>query len=151
MEPQAYFFNRNTGSSEIMSKSDFFQNIYPEIIHNETPREGIVPLTSNSGNIKPETNRDHFSKGIKIRNSHSSTASELHLKWVEENEELQQLIIELKKKLSLQVQPDYPSEELLLSAEHLCKSFSNLIIQVASPARKTEVGGNSLSGLSDLP
>ncbi|XP_034287567.1 uncharacterized protein LOC117673943 [Pantherophis guttatus] len=149
IEPQVYFLTRNTGSSEIISKSDFFQNTYPEVTHNEIPREGIGPLTNNSRNIKPETNRDHFSKGIKFRSSHCSTASERHLseKWIE----LQQLIIELKKKLRLQVQPGYPSEELLLSAEHLCKSFSNLITQVASPARKTEVGGNSLSGLSDLP
>lgn len=111
IEPQAYFLTRNTGSSEIISKSDFFQNTYPEVIHNEAPslmnREGIVPLTNNSRNIKPQTNRDHFSKGIKFRSSHYSTASERHLseKWTEEKEELQQLIIELKKKLSLQVQP----------------------------------------------
>lgn len=106
IESQAHF-TRSTRSSEVTPKSDFFQNTYPDVIHNETPREGIVRLTSNSGGLKPETIRDHFSKRLKIRSSHCSKASEVHLneKWIQENHELQQLVIELKKKLSLQAQP----------------------------------------------
>ncbi|XP_063147795.1 uncharacterized protein LOC134489197 [Candoia aspera] len=151
IEPQADLLTRNTGSSEITQKSDFFQNIYPEVVHNETPREKIVSLTSSSGT--PESNRNHFSKGIKTRSSQCSKASEVHLseKWIEKNQELQQLMIKLKETLGLQVQPGCPSDGLLSSAERLCKSFSDLITHVASPARKTEVGGNGLSILSDLP
>ncbi|KAM6461646.1 dystrotelin isoform 1-T2 [Liasis olivaceus] len=153
IEPQADLLPKNTGSSEITMKSDFSPNIYPDVIHNETLMEGIVPLTSNSGNLKHEINRNHFSKGIKIRSSHCTDASEVRLreKWIEKKEELQQLMRTLKETLDLQVQPGDPSEGLLPSAEHLCKSFSDLITQVASPTRKTEVAGNGLSILSDLP
>ncbi|XP_039245545.1 dystrotelin isoform X1 [Pipra filicauda] len=58
-------------------------------------------------------------------------------KEVREEMELQQLVMKLKDGLSLQTQPAQQTtlqQELFSTAEHVCRSFSDLINQVISPA-----------------
>ncbi|KAM6332367.1 dystrotelin [Podargus strigoides] len=60
-------------------------------------------------------------------------------KEVSEEVELQQLVMKLKDALSLQAQPAQQSalqQEFFSTAEHVCRSFSDLINQVTSPACK---------------
>ncbi|XP_009570706.1 PREDICTED: dystrotelin [Fulmarus glacialis] len=60
-------------------------------------------------------------------------------KEVSEEVELQQLVVKLKDALSLQAQPAQQSalqQEFVSTAEHVCRSFSELINQVTSPACK---------------
>ncbi|XP_005520075.2 PREDICTED: dystrotelin [Pseudopodoces humilis] len=57
----------------------------------------------------------------------------------EAREELELLMIKLKDTLSLQIQPAQQSalhQEFFSTAEHVCRSFSDLINQVVSPACK---------------
>ncbi|XP_009480929.2 dystrotelin [Pelecanus crispus] len=60
-------------------------------------------------------------------------------KEVNEEVELQQLVMKLKDALSLQAQPAQQSalqQQFFSTAEHVCRSFSDLINQVTSPACK---------------
>ncbi|NXW49954.1 DYTN protein, partial [Nyctiprogne leucopyga] len=63
-------------------------------------------------------------------------------KEVGEEVELQQLVMKLKDALSLQAQPAQQSalkQKFFSTAEHLCRSFSDLINQVTSPACETTI------------
>ncbi|XP_009673068.1 dystrotelin isoform X2 [Struthio camelus] len=62
-----------------------------------------------------------------------------HEKEVREEAELQQLVMKLKEALSVQAQPAQESalkQEFLSTAEHVCRSFSDLINQVTLPVWK---------------
>ncbi|XP_062971946.1 dystrotelin [Elgaria multicarinata webbii] len=137
-EPQAGLLSRKSGSPEITRRSELLQNSSPEVAHNESPSGRFVPITNPTGDLKPETNRNHLSSGIKITGlpcpiATEALLSERQMEEEEEEEELQQLMRKLKDALSFQVRPGQPSvlkEGLLSTAEHVCKSFSDLISHV---------------------
>uniref|UniRef100_R4GCX3 ZZ-type domain-containing protein n=2 Tax=Anolis carolinensis TaxID=28377 RepID=R4GCX3_ANOCA len=112
-----------------------------EVVQHENLNRETVPLTNHSGGQKPEHSEDHFSMEIKASSSHFSPP----VRQTEE-EELQHLLTKLKNALSFQAQPGQsclPKDGLLSTAEHVYKSFSDVISQVTLPTMKYEGSGTS--------
>ncbi|CAM4633640.1 dystrotelin isoform X1 [Caretta caretta] len=129
----------NLRSSGTTLGSIFLQNGNPLMRQHEKSKEKGIPQTDQEGISQPERTRN-LTQGI-MTTASSPTAAELPFneKEVNEEKELQQLVLKLKDALSLQLQPAQQSaikQELVSSAEHVCRSFSDLISQVTLPAWK---------------
>ncbi|XP_053925362.1 dystrotelin isoform X1 [Cuculus canorus] len=84
---------------------------------------------------------ENFPRGITRNTVLAPTAVQMPLdeKAFSEEVELQQLVMKLQDALSLQAQPAQQSalqQEFIFTAEHVCRSFSDFINQVTSPACK---------------
>ncbi|XP_038276850.1 dystrotelin [Dermochelys coriacea] len=129
----------NLRSSGTTLGSVFLQNGNPLMRQHEKSKEKGIPQTDQEGISQPERTRN-LPQGI-MTTASSPTAAELPFneKEVNEEKELQQLVLKLKDALSLQLQPAQQSaikQELVSTAEHVCRSFSDLINQVTLPAWK---------------
>ncbi|XP_039349839.1 dystrotelin isoform X3 [Mauremys reevesii] len=129
----------NLRSSGTTSGSIFLQNGNPLMRQHEKSKEKGIPQTDLEGISQPERSRN-LPQGI-MTTASSPTAAEVPFneKEVNEEKELQQLVLKLQDALSLQLQPAQQSaikQELVSTAEHVCRSFSDLINHVTLPARK---------------
>ncbi|KAG6939044.1 dystrotelin, partial [Chelydra serpentina] len=117
----------------------FLQNGNPLMRQHEKSKEKGISQTDQEGTSQPERTRN-LPQGI-MTTASSPTAAEVPFneKEVNEEKELQQLVLKLKDALSLQLQPAQQSaikQELVSTAEHVCRSFSDLINHVTLPAWK---------------
>ncbi|XP_048340407.1 uncharacterized protein LOC125426194 [Sphaerodactylus townsendi] len=139
--PQSGLFSGDSESLETTPRTEPFQGTKPEADQHQI--HGVKSVR-----LMPETSHPNQSQ---ITSPCSPAAqgpppSEKDIEQEEEEEEeekeLQQLMLKLKDALSLQVQPGQTSalkKELLSAAEHVSKSFSGVLSQVSSPARKCQV------------
>uniref|UniRef100_A0A8C3I4W5 Dystrotelin n=1 Tax=Chrysemys picta bellii TaxID=8478 RepID=A0A8C3I4W5_CHRPI len=129
----------NLRSSGTTLGSIFLQNGNPLMRQHETSKEKGIPQTDQEGISQPERT-GNLPQGI-MTTASSPTAAEVPFneKEVNEEKELQQLVLKLEDALSLQLQPAQQSaikQELVSTAEHVCRSFSDLINHVTLPAWK---------------
>ncbi|XP_054826112.1 dystrotelin [Eublepharis macularius] len=145
--PQTGLFTRNSESLEIPLRKELFQSATPEANHHRNHGVRRVPQM-------PERSHPNQSQSI----SHCCptaqqpflSVKDMEEEEEEEEEELQQLMMKLKEALSFQAQPGQHSaleEEFLSSAEHVSKSFSDLIRQVSLPARKCPSAAGTAASL----
>ncbi|XP_010076696.1 PREDICTED: dystrotelin-like, partial [Pterocles gutturalis] len=109
-------------------------------LENNRPFMGLYKKAKENQTHLPELTENSLS-GITRNTVLTPTAVQIppDEKEVSEEVELQQLVIKLKDALSLQAQPAQQSalqQEFFSTAEHVCRSFSDLINQVTSPACK---------------
>ncbi|XP_024056741.1 dystrotelin [Terrapene carolina triunguis] len=129
----------NRRSSGTTLGSIFLPNGNPLMRQHEKSKEKGIPQTDQEGISQPERT-GNLPQGI-MTTASSPTAAEVPFneKEVNEEKELQQLVLKLKDALSLQLQPAQQSaikQELVSTAEHVCRSFSDLINHVTLPAWK---------------
>ncbi|TFK13497.1 elongation factor 1-alpha, oocyte form-like [Platysternon megacephalum] len=129
----------NLRSSGTTLGSIFLQNGNPLMKQHEKSKEKGIPQTDQEGISQPERTRN-LPQGI-MTTASSPPAAEVPFneKEVNEEKELQQLVLKLKDALSLQLQPAQQSaikQELVSTAEHVCRAFSDLINHVTLPAWK---------------
>ncbi|XP_074857477.1 dystrotelin [Carettochelys insculpta] len=116
--------------------SIFLQNANSLMREHEKSKEKGIPPTDQEGMSELERTRNLPQGTVTITCSPTAAEVPFH-KEEKEEEEFQQLLLKLKDALSVQLQPAHQctmKEELFSTAEHVCRSFSNLINHVTLPS-----------------